>query len=56
MLKEFKVKEHLIKLPADKGTATVIEHEHTYVWKEQDQINDMDIEPCRHSERLFFDM
>ena len=51
MLKEFKAKEHLIKLPADKGTATVIEHEHTYVWKEQDQINDMDVEPCRRSEK-----
>ena len=35
MLKEFKAKDYLIKLPADKRTATVIEHEHTFVWKEQ---------------------
>ena len=32
-LKEFKARENLIKLPADKGSATVIENEHKYILK-----------------------
>ena len=41
----------LIKLPTDKWTANVIENEQTYVCKEQDQLNNMDVEPCRRSEK-----
>ena len=50
-LREFKARENLIKLPADKGTAVVIENEQGYVTKEQRQINDMDVEPCDRSEK-----
>ena len=50
-LREFKARENLIKLPADKDTAVVIENEQGYVTKEQHQINDMDVEPCDRSEK-----
>ena len=50
-LKEFKARENLIKLPADKGSATVIENEHKYILKEQNQIKNMDVVLCGRSEK-----
>ena len=49
-LKDFKAQQELIKLPADKGSAIVIENDQKYISKEQDQINDMDVVPCTRSE------
>ena len=49
-LKNFKAQQELIKLPADKGSAIVIEKDQKYIRKEQDQINDMDVVPCTRSE------
>ena len=41
----------MIKIPADKGTASVLENETNYVRKEQDQIDAMDVEKCMKSEK-----
>ena len=50
-LKELRAQDDLIKIPADKGTATVFENESNYVTKEQDQINAMDVQRCYKSEK-----
>ena len=49
-LKTFRPQQELIKLPADKGSAIVIEKDQKYIKKEQDQIGDMDVVPCTCSE------
>ena len=49
-LKRFKAQQEMIKLPADKGSAIVIENDQKYIGKEQDQINDMDVIPCSRPE------
>ena len=41
----------IIKIPADKGTASVLENETNYINKEQDQIDAMDVEECTKSEK-----
>ena len=40
---ELKAQNNLIKIPADKGSATVFENESNNITKEQDQINAMDV-------------
>ena len=42
----------LIKIPADKGTASVLENEENYIGKEDDQIKAMDVEECMKSEKV----
>ena len=49
-MKTFKAQQELIKLPADKGSAIVIEKDQKYIKKEQDQIGDMDVVLCTRSE------
>ena len=44
LLKDLRDDAELIKIPADKGTASVLENETNYVRKEQDQIDAMDVE------------
>jgi hypothetical protein len=46
-----KARENLIKLPADKGSATVIENEHKCILKERNQIKNMDVVLCGRSEK-----
>ena len=46
----------LIKIPADKGTASILENVENYTGKEDDQIKAMDVEACMKSEKSIFDM
>ena len=51
LLKELRDDNEIIKIPADKGTASVLENETNYINKEQDQIDAMDVEECTKSEK-----
>ena len=50
-LKELRNDNEIIKIPADKGTSSVLENETNKVNKEQDQIDAMDVEECTKSEK-----
>ena len=51
LLKDLRNITDLVKIPADKGTASVLENEVNYVNKEQDQITSMDVKQCTKSEK-----
>ena len=51
LLKVLRNDNEIIKIPADKGTASVLENETTYITKAQDQIDAMDVEECTKSEK-----
>ena len=51
LLKDLRDDNELIKIPADKGTASVLENEENYIGKEDDQIKAMDVEECMKSEK-----
>ena len=51
LLKALRDITDLVKIPADKGTASVLENEVNYVDKEQDQITSMDVKQCTKSEK-----
>jgi len=51
LLKDLRDDNEIIKIPADKGTVSVLENETNYINKEQDQINAMDVEECTKSEK-----
>ena len=53
-LKNFKAQQELIKLPADKGSAIVIEKDQKYIKKEQVQIGDMDVVLSTPQRVLYF--
>ena len=51
LLKDLRDDAILIKISADKGTASVFENETNYIRKEQDKIDAMDVEECMKSEK-----
>jgi len=51
LLKDLRDITELVKFPADKGTASVLENEANYVNKEQDQITLMYVKECTKSEK-----
>ena len=56
LLKVLRNDNEIIKIPADKGTASVLENETNCINKEQDQIDAMDVEECIKSESQSFNM
>ena len=51
LLKVLRDDNEIIKIPADKGTASVLKTETIYINKEQDQIDVMDVTECTKSEK-----
>ena len=51
LLSEFQEIPEMVRIPADKGTAIVCENEKEYVRKEDDLLNEMDVERSQKTEK-----